>query len=355
MSRRSFAFYLSSAALVALLCMPATAYAERTLGLSNASFKFNVKSGQTVTGEVYVTNDGDESIKALVYAADQVISETGDVSYKVPSRGDLSSLDQPSTWTQMGMPKDSKSLGNLPYVELGPGDRVPVKFSFTVPPNVPAGDHNLVIFFELFDMPAGGELSTQVSGRIGARVALRVEGEVIERLEVRPFEVPRAVVGTRVPYSFIVNNDGNTNRRVTGTVELLDRTGNASAKATPLDASLVFAEASLEGSGALDAGSAMGMRTVRLEVVPVGDDGVPVKGEPSMVKELSVWVVPQWLVIAAGLLLVVLFALIVRSVTLRRARVRQQKARRAERARSRAAQADTSGDDTERIGRAGGD
>lgn len=313
------------AAIVAALCLlavPSSALAVKTIGLSTAAFKFTVEGAQTVQGEVFVTNDGDEPIKAFVYASDQEVDEAGNISYTVPSRGDLSTLDRPSTWTQIIMPSKSKSLGNLPYLELKPGERVPVKFAFTVPSNVPPGDHNLMIFFELFDMPQEGATQTAVSGRVGARVALRVKGEVIERVEIRPFEVPSFVVGSGVPYRFVVDNTaGNTNRRFTVTADLLNRDENTVESQTPLDASLVFAQESQEGSGTLVAPArTFGPHTVDLRVMPVDDNGKPIEGGKGLITEArTVWILPLWLVGVAAFILIVLLAVVIRAVTTRKA------------------------------------
>ncbi len=313
---RSWARALVALALAGAVAaaLPTAAFATKTLGLSTGSFKFDVEAGQTVDGEVYITNDGDENIKVLVYVADQQVDEAGNITYTTPSRGDVAALQLPSSWANVKMPADSKSLGNIPYVEMKPGQRVPIKFAFTAPPTVPPGDHDVMMFFEVFELPtaaSGGQ--AQVSGRLGSRITLRVAGDLVEKLEIRPFAVPAYVIGATVPYDFTVQNQGNVNQRVTANVSLLDRNEATVATATAIDARLVFAGENLETSGTVTATrQPFGPHTVRVELVPVDDEGKPIAaGKNTLVEERTVWLVPMWLVVAVAVVLVVIIAAVI--------------------------------------------
>ena len=209
---------------LALLLPVSSAVATKTIALSSGTFAFEVAAGETGTGEIVVINDGDEPIKVLVYVADVVIDEKGNQTYPPPERQGAELLTTPASWFRIFMPADSKSVGNTPYLELDPAERVTVKFDFSPPAGTAPGDHNTMIFFEMFDFAQeSGGSSAQITGRLGARVALRVEGELVEKMEVRPFEVPAVRMGTLIPYSFTVANGGNTNKPIVATVTLLDR------------------------------------------------------------------------------------------------------------------------------------
>ena len=305
------------------LALPAGAFATKTLGLSSGTFKFDVSAGKAVGGVVYVSNDGTESIKVLVYASDQKIDPKGSITYTVPSRGDLSALDQPSTWTQVKMPEDSKSLGNIPYIELKPGQRVPVKFSFTIPPNVPPGDHNVLIFFEMFEMPQAGDGAVSaISGRLGSRITLRVAGEFVKTLEVRPFMVPAFVIGSEVPYRFTVRSEGNIDQRVGARMLLLDRNDEVIVEQTPIDSRIVFAGNNLEATGtALVQKGGIGPHKIRIDVTAVDEEGKALNaGKDTITRSRTVWLLPRWLVIALGALLVLIVARLVWMIALRSAR-----------------------------------
>jgi hypothetical protein len=212
------------------------------------------------------------------------------------------------------MPANSKSLGNIPYIELPPGKRVPIKFSFLVPPGVPPGDHNVLIFFESFEPPKVGQNSQSViSGRLGARATLRVNGTLVNKLEVRPFIVPAWVIGNQIPFDFTVRNLGNTDQRVGARVLLLDRNDSEVNRQTAIDGTNVFAGTNLEASGtAVAAEHSVGPYKVRIDVSPVGDDGRATNaGADTITEERTVWLIPMWLIYAVIGLVVVLIGLIV--------------------------------------------
>jgi len=311
------------------LVVPVSAYATKTIGLSSGTFKFEAGAGETVGGTVIVTNDGDEPLKVLVYSSDQVVDDKGNVTFVAPNRSDLTAMNQPSTWARISMPSDSKSLGNIPYLELEPGEEVPVKFSFVVPPSVPPGDHNALIFFEMFELPKAGEgLQSQVAGRLGTRVTLRVEGDIVEKIEVRPFTVPAFVLGTQVPYEFTVRNLGNVDARIGARAMLLDRSDSEIVTQTAVDGRVVFAGTNLEATGTLAAArQPFGPMKVRIDVTPVDEDGKATNAGADTITEVrSVWMLPLWLLIAVATIVVLGIARLIWVLALKAVRKSQEKA-----------------------------
>jgi len=320
---------LAAAALLfaALLLVPSSAFATRTLGLSAGTFRFDLAAGQQGDGQVIVMNDGSEPLKVMVYASDQSVDAKGGVTYQTPTRADLSSLALPSSWTTIKMPENSKSLGNIPYLELAPGQRVPVNFSITVPPNVAPGDHNVIIFFESFEPPKTGQgAQSNVAGRLGARVTLRVAGEFVRKLEVRPFTVPAYVIGGEVPFDFLVRNTGNVDQRIGARVLLLDRNDNEVQRRTAIDGTTNFAGTNLESSGTIIADKMpFGQFKVRLDVSPVDDTGKATNsGADTISESRTVWLIPFWLIAVVGVVLVLVLLRIVWVVAARSARRRQK-------------------------------
>jgi hypothetical protein len=212
------------------------------------------------------------------------------------------------------MPENSKSLGNVPYLELQPGQRVPVKFIITVPPNAAPGDHNVVIFFESFEPPKPGQgAQSNVSGRLGARVTMRVAGETVRKFEVRPFNVPAYVIGSEIPYDFTVRNTGNVDERLGARVLLLDRNDNEVQRKTAIDGLTNFAGTNLEATGTLLADRMpFGPFKVRLDVSPVDETGKAVNsGADTITESRSVWLIPSWLVALVAVVVLLVFVRIV--------------------------------------------
>lgn len=301
------ALVVSALVLSTILIGPSSALAVRTLGLSAGTFRFDVDAGQRVGGQVTVMNDGTEPLKVMVYASDQRVDGKGNVTYQTPTRADLQSLTLPSSWTTVKMPANSKALGNIPYLELKPKERVPVKFSIAVPPSVPPGDHNVIVFFEAFETPESGQVTqSTVAGRLGARVTLRVKGEFVRGLEVRPFNVPAYVIGGEIPYDFMVRNTGNLDQRVGARVLLLDRGGNEIQRRTAIDGTTLFANTNREATGTLLAEKMpVGPFQVRIDVSPVDETGKATNsGSNTITQSHEVWLVPYWLIVLVAIIIV---------------------------------------------------
>jgi hypothetical protein len=297
------------------------ALGERTLALSSGRFNFELDPGGQGEGQIIVINDGDEPIKVLVYTADQVVDESGNVEFVVPNRDDPTFLQQPSSWVRMRMPEEAKAFGNTPYLEMEPDDRVPVDFIMQPPANAAPGDHNVVMFFEMFDLPddAGGAES-QIAGRLGSRLRMRVRGEYVERLDVQPFVVPDFKFGSEVPFAFTLQNEGNIDQRVQSDIVLYDGNEVELARAEAVTATPVYAGTSKDIAGELLAETQpFGQHTVVLEVWQVDDDGEPLVDQP-MTEERTVWILPWWVAIVAIVLVVLIVGRLVWGVAMRLAR-----------------------------------
>jgi hypothetical protein len=329
---KRFARVLTLAVCVAValvLLAPGSAFAVRRLALSSGSFKFEAGAGQNVDGNIVVINDGDEAIKVLVYSADQVVDAKGGLTFQVPSRSDLSAIDLPSAWMHVSMPENANSVGNIPYLELKPKQRVPIKFSVRVPADSSPGDHNIMLFFEMFSGQGIGKgAGTEISGRIGTRIQLRVKGDLVQRLDVSRYAVPAFVIGDQVPAQFTVHNAGNTDERVVATLQLLDRNDDPVLDLKPINNRLVFAQKNFEASGTLLSSTQLiGPYTARLQVVPVNEEGQPLNsGKDTIIEKRAVWIIPLWLVIVVAVIAVLLVLWIVWSAGRRSAAKRAAKA-----------------------------
>lgn len=280
--------------------VPGTASAVRTVGLSTGTFDLSLAGGQAGGGEVVVSNNGDEDIDILIYAADQIVSETGSIDYQTPSVTGMAGLGTPATWMSMVIGAETKTRGNTPYVSLTPGEQVPVQFELQIPEGAPPGDHQVIVFFEMF---GGGDSETEgattdVTGRVGARVSVRVAGEVFEKLEVRPFVTRAFVLSQLVPYTYVVRNEGNIDKRIDARILLLD--GDLDEVASSLETSdtPVFAGTNFEQAGSVDPGRQLfGRYTMRLEVT-YPREGSEVGASEAITIDKTVWILPLWLVIA---------------------------------------------------------
>lgn len=317
-------------ALVLMCAVPATAGAAeaRSLGLSATTFDFRAAPGSVGKGELFVINEGTTPMFVKVYSANQEIQSDGSADYVTPPV-DANPLTSPASWLRVILPNDAKAQGNIPYIELEAGARVPVSFEVEVPKGAAPGDRQAILFFEMFEPSDAPEAGTaRVNARIGARIKTRVEGTVIERLEVRPFQVPAFVLGDRDAYSFALRNTGNVDALVTARLLVLDSSKNERSASEVLTDTPVYANAARTFDGNLDLSNAtLGRFTVRLEVdypsAEPGSQGL-VK---SIEEEATVWVVPVWLAVAA----IVVIGLVAMFVTWRSGRKSAERRLREER------------------------
>lgn len=285
------------AALV--LVVPSAAYAERTLALSTGSFEFQVAAGQRGEGSVIVMNPSKEPIEVYIYAGNQVVDEEGRVFFEIPKPTEMGGVKNPASWLQVKMSSEMKSRGNVPYIELAPNERMQVEFEFEVPEGVPPGDHQILLFFEMAppkDVSAT-EAHAVVSGRLASRIHIRVKGEIIERLLIKPFVVRSFIIGDRVPYSYAVRNEGNIDKIIRATVTLQAASGRELVSQQATEAT-VYAGAMTENAGVLRPGEMMlGKHTVRLDV-EYPREGAQTDIPERLTEQRTVWVVPLWLAIA---------------------------------------------------------
>lgn len=287
------------AMLLAALLVPATASALRTIGLSKASFDLSLAAGQSGKGELYVLNDGDETLTVMVYAADQVVDSKGDITYTVPTRDKQGTQTGAASWVQFQLPAATKAFNNTPYLVLEPGDRVRLSFEVNVPAQSPPGDHQALLFFEMFDLKQALEgTGSTVGGRIGARLRVRVEGDLVERMDIKPFVADGFVIGDALKYTFVMRNDGNIDKTVNVTAALLDGSENDKLRSEVVTDTSLYAGTTLERQGVLGVKGLIGKYTLRLTGEYPREGGTSTLTD-QIVKDRTVWIIPWWLAISA--------------------------------------------------------
>lgn len=305
--RRAAATALLLVAVILGAAAPAFGQGASSIGVSAASFDFGAAAGEAGEGEVWVSNEGDEPITVRVYAANQIVDDEGQVTYVAPTP-ESNPLQSPASWMTVALPPDAKSIGNVPYVALEPGEKAKVDFRVDIPQGALPGDHNILLFFEMFDpSPSGNAGEARNFGRLGTRVKARVEGEVIENVEAAPFVMPAYVLGSTVPYDLTVSNKGNVDERVNVRLIQLDRSDTELAASDVVTDTPIYAGSSVRREGSVEnAGASLGPAHFKLALsYPSQAEGANglVK---SVEEERTVWVIPLWLPVALAAALAVL-------------------------------------------------
>jgi hypothetical protein len=186
---------------------------------------------------------------------------------------------------------------------MAPGDELPVDFELVVPAGATPGDYNAVIFFEMFEFDQGNEGSvSRVSGRIGARIDLRVVGEIVDDITLSDLSARTFVIGDTTPFAVRVSNDGNIDKKIDVRLVLLGAGESEEWSQVLEEQANVYAqrERFYDGAVAFD-GVGFGRYTFQAVMdynKEVGDGEGTVIPETDTV-ERELWVIPLWLAITA--------------------------------------------------------
>lgn len=285
---------------VLLLGVVQIASGEQTIALSTGTVELALPAGGSAADKIAVANNGDEPLKAKIYTNDVEYDSAGMPEYVMPT-GDASEyIKSPASWLSLRLPAETQVIANVPYIELAPGEEMILDFEMQVPPNAPPGDYNAIIFFEMFDDTGASGTSSKVSGRLGARIMVRVAGDVIEKLEVAPFWVRGFIIGDVVPYEFTFSNEGNVDERYVPELVVLDRSEKEIMRSQLEESAVVYAGNARVYSGGLELEKPLiGQYTLRTEMTYEAQGG----SSGVVEKDRTFWIVPLWLAVVVLLVL----------------------------------------------------
>ncbi|MFF4227898.1 WxL protein peptidoglycan domain-containing protein [Streptomyces sp. NPDC001820] len=272
-------------------------------------FSYGATPGAAVNDHIAVHNYGKEPLTLRVYAGDAFTTADGGF--------DLFAANHKSTdvgsWVKLG-----KNLLNVPG-----RSHVIVPFTLTVPRNVTPGDHTGGIVASLSAVRTDKKGSkVAVDQRVGARIYLRVAGELKPRLTVEGLHT--TYQGTANPFgtgsatvTYTVRNTGNVRLAARQAVHVRDLFGGGAKVANPRDITEL-----LPGAAVKITASATGVVPAMRDTTTVTVDPGPVRGDikhrlPRVTRVGNFWAVP-WAMLA--LLLVAAGALTLLFVRRRRRR-----------------------------------
>lgn len=202
-----------------------------------------------------------------------------------------------------------KSLvGNLPTIELNPGEKKTMPVKISVPSNAGAGGYYGAIRF-IADNQQGADKNVALSASVGTIFLVKVPGNLTESMQLVEFTAAKNGSKGR----FFVNsgemsvitrlkNTGNIHVKPFGRVQLTDRSGkiieefelnNTEPRSNVLPNSTRMFEDKLSNS------KWIGKYTVSANI-GYGTSGSLITAKTSF------WVIPSWVLIVGGILLVVL-------------------------------------------------
>ncbi|MDG4793267.1 DUF916 domain-containing protein [Micromonospora sp. WMMD1082] len=175
-----------------------------------SAFEYKLGPGATLTDYVAVTNHSDQPLTLDVYASDAYTTQQGGFDLLAASE----KPDDVGAWVTF----KTRTL-TVPATS-----RLDVPFTLAVPANATPGDHpgGIVASLAAVDADAQGN-QVAVDHRVGARIYLRVTGELQPALDIEDLTVTHdgslnPLRGGTVTATFTVRNSGNV--RLTGRPEL---------------------------------------------------------------------------------------------------------------------------------------
>lgn len=257
-------------------------------GPGRANFAYAVDPGGVVEDSLVVTNHGDAPTTLQVYAADAFTTAQGALDLRRPEERSTGV----GAWTEVGTSE----------VVVPPGESVEVPFTLRVPVDAEPGDHAGGVVTSLVSTRDGG---VGVDRRLGSRVHLRVEGDVVPgaALEAGAVFDPRGL-GLRGGVDVEVDVVNSGNARLAGPVAVTvagpfgwgERRARADVpELLPGERATVVVP--------VDGALALGVLTVRARYAPeVVVDGTT----PGAVSASASVVAVPWAVLGASLLLAAL-------------------------------------------------
>lgn len=193
-------------------------------GASRATFEASLDPGGRSADSVVITNLGAEPLSLTLSAADIVTTPSGDVTL-----ADDDAAPVASSWVTLSTDE----------VTLDPSTTVEVPFSVAPPTNAEPGDYAVAIVASLA-LPVSDADGQQVvlDTRVGARLYLRVVGDLRSELEVSDLTVERdAGWWNPLPAStstdFLVTNTGTVRLDASAVVTLTGPFGWELGRSTP--------------------------------------------------------------------------------------------------------------------------
>ncbi len=257
-----------------LLALTDVAQAKASVGISPGSFEFSLPPGGEVKGTFVVSNEGDEFLdRVLVYGTNVKPDKKGNIKYTIPGPQE-NPLNSPASWLTIKVPDPTKIWSNFPYVDLKPGEKKTVDFTLKVPQSAVPGDYTSVVFFEIRKEKKVGKKGVLTGARVGCRIHIRVQGEVLERILLQPFSVKGLVIGNKLPYYFRVKNEGNIDAPTKITLSILTPSEKELKKVTIEKNGYLFARSEREYSGVLKVNNVgWGKRLARVTLTYESADG----------------------------------------------------------------------------------
>ncbi len=129
---------------------------------------YNLDKGEEYNDQVVIENTGDNSLQAKIYPVDALT--TSDGAFALENEDEP--RDEIGQWVHLSENE----------VDLQPGEKKTIDFTFKVPADASVGEHIGGIIVENKQMKSGKQINLKT--RVGVRIYETIPGEIIKKIEV---------------------------------------------------------------------------------------------------------------------------------------------------------------------------
>jgi len=181
------------------ILMPTFISAATTgIQISPLTFNFELKTGETKTEKIIITNRNNEDLNYVIEKElFNQISEEGAPSFEgVPQQTGLTTLVD---WISFPDAKEGV---------IKPGQEKEIPFKIDIPSGAEPGGHYAAIFAKEVKKTPEGQTKLGVASRVGALVLVSVPGKVTRSAQIEEFTFPKFVWQGPVEFSMKVKDTG---------------------------------------------------------------------------------------------------------------------------------------------------
>ncbi len=211
------------ALLFSVLCFnlqpPQVAEAQDAIGITVAPItdEFDALPGATLLRTITVINPGSDVITLYPVALDFTTdNENGQPTFFASN--DESRSYTLSQWMQFGRE----------FIRVAANEEERFDVVIQVPENAEPGGHYGAILFSTEEPKLADDDDTKVSvvGMVGTLLLATVPGDIVERLELEQFSVPKIVFGSPTKLDLLFKNTGNVHVKPRGEIVVRNWSGN---------------------------------------------------------------------------------------------------------------------------------
>lgn len=207
---KKIVFILGLLGLLLIIPVGKTKAANTGIQISPVTFNFEIKPGETETGNILITNRNDETMDYVMeLEIFENSSETGVPSFTAvkPKEGVSTFID----WVKF-------PNGDKGSIEVGKSQEV--SFTISIPANVEPGGHYGAIFAKQTKPLISGGNQVGVAARVGALTLVSVPGKTTKGALISELKTPKIVWKGPIDFKMKVQNSGSVHYDSKGVADI---------------------------------------------------------------------------------------------------------------------------------------